>query len=88
MIAHSPGPWSHERVGGAYGCIILDAEENGIAECDPRDGPLIAAALELLASLREMVAFHDCEPDSADPELAKARALLARLDGAAQEDVR
>lgn len=76
---HTPGPWSIER-GSLYDAITC--VDGDICTWDHRgrsDPPstanarLLAAAPELLAALKNLVAFFDVDPDSSLPEELKAQ---------------
>jgi hypothetical protein len=88
-LNHTPAPWE------TVGTIVrtpLSAGGIEIAECPPwlderrENARLIAAAPELLAALRDCVAFieRDLSPETAahaQPELRAARAAIARAEG-------
>lgn len=92
---HTPGPWWREHnIKGAPNSVCTDDEDGGArtiasipsgAQDNARDNAaLIAAAPELLDALRVMVwRYEDTEAmdDEDYPELAAARAALAKAEG-------
>lgn len=83
-ISHTPGPWE------ARGLTVFEPSKTALSvatatQHQPHakaNARLIAAAPDMLASLRAMVDFHAGERDGEYPDLDTARALIARLDGA------
>lgn len=75
----APG-FTWEPCGGAYGAVILDAEENGIAECDVPVAPLLAAAHDLLTACEALIYALDgrVHTTAALMALDMARAAVAR----------
>ena len=88
MIAHSPGPWRIARSNRNTLCILSEnawicGEVDNDGHPDRKDNArLIAAAPELLAALRCLLEVP-ADPDIMPIYQARARALIARLDGAA-----
>ena len=89
MSKHTPGPWM------AFGHLVGAGKDSRIAVCvAPLVGPdasnanarLIAAAPELLDALRELVNAASEHPNGGwfvGVRADHARALLAKIDGAA-----
>ena len=85
--SHTPGPWRHDRRD------ILAADGRCIAQtfsgpCDSLEeadanGHLIAAAPELLAALRDLLADGMAEGMDRRPAVLRARAALEAAGGAA-----
>lgn len=81
-MSHTPGPWTHTKAGRVVG-----PEGNTIADCryknGANDGPLIAAAPELLDCL---LAFLDMGGHAADSSedaitIRRSRAAIAKAKG-------
>jgi hypothetical protein len=84
-MSHTPGPWTYaknERVVGPSGNTIADCRyKNG-----RHDGPLVAAAPELLEALRllreiEWAVSIDCNGEEREAAWTKARAAIAKVEG-------
>lgn len=84
----APGPWTRENRRGR--AIIIDADRNEVCEAFVAPA-LIAAAPDLLAALREIVAEWDTQHADEDHRtgytldtggIAQARAAIARATGA------
>lgn len=85
---HTPGPW---HVGGKFDSIVYDADGCAIANATTYHGKhadraasenarLIAAAPDLLAALRDMVAnYVDTYGDEGDDAPATVKAALAAI---------
>lgn len=102
MSAHTPGPWQYYELPPTFDGIgyirPLDEDQKEIAHHGDEqrsaaenraNGRLIAAAPELLATLKNIVPrFRRCciaagsDEWAADCAVEDARALLARIDGA------
>ncbi len=90
---HSPGPWHVKAIAtcGGNDCewAILDNRKEGIiAETNSADHPanayLLAAAPDLLASLRSLLAIHDDPNHVTDSrKIDAARAAIAKAQGGA-----
>ncbi len=100
MTQHTPGPWRH------IGCDVFDGDDSPIAHIDPQEeqpsqtveanARLIAAAPELLAALKALLApgigtYADAEgfaellrsdDDDTKAAIDAARAALAKATGA------
>jgi hypothetical protein len=84
---HTPGPWRWLPKEGQF---IVAANSRIVAEvpcqgCNPSDGPLIAAAPELLEALKAIVNSSDygspLEGDDNRPLMRNARAAIAKAEG-------
>lgn len=82
MSKHTPGPWYVAKTGNDQGLIISEQTGSNVAvSYDAKDAPLIAAAPDLLAALRDMVHFDDLPKDEQQPAVEKARAAIAKAEG-------
>lgn len=92
-MQHSPGPWRFDKQMGKPR-MIIDAHNHSLmgdeeyypwVPEDEADWHLIAAAPDLLASLRDVLAYFDAPGNGclSDEALARARAAVARAVGAA-----
>jgi hypothetical protein len=91
-MTHTKGPWTTPGEDGGERVIafldsqgkqrtlahVYDGEEHGSMESNAR---LIAAAPELLISLKEMVHFDDLPESEQQPAVERARAAIARATG-------
>jgi hypothetical protein len=87
--AHTPGPWKwfnypdgRKLLAGTVRAV-LHCPDAPIA-CEPVDQHLIAAAPELLAGLRTVVAMYGPSSDYGDPAQAvwkQAEAAIAKAEG-------
>lgn len=88
MSAHTPGPWYWaDNVPDAPPQYRMIADADGFTVCDPspmseHDARLIAAAPELLAALRDLVAVTQQNYDNRH-ELAAALDAIERATGGA-----
>lgn len=78
---HTPGPWKVEPRGNLKARQFVEAGEFRIVECLTRDqeanAHLIAAAPELLAALKDLLASAGyCEP----PTMERARAAIVKAE--------
>lgn len=93
VMQHSLGPWRfNQQMGEPW--TISDANGHSLmgdeqyypwVPGDEADWHLIAAAPDMLASLRDVLAYFDAPEDGcfSDEALARARAAVARAVGAA-----
>jgi hypothetical protein len=72
-MTHSLGPWTFERNDEWH---IRDAQDNSL-QCNEADWHLIAAAPELLESLKEMLSYCIWDTEYAD----RAKAAIAKAEG-------
>lgn len=96
-VKHTQGPW---RVGRDGGCIVADHPVPGMGGSDDvayygghliaesvigSNAPILAAAPDLLDSVREFVAMYDGLRDSIGPtvlaRLVRADAAIAKAEG-------
>jgi hypothetical protein len=83
-----PGPWRYEKR-FATG-VVVNAEGEVVAQdVGPADGPVLAAASELVEALRDMVARFDtgAGSDTIGPGLSEAEAATCRRARAALKKV-
>lgn len=85
---HTPGPWHFEGWDGFKGVVhdeesFIIAEQGEDAEAWPANARLIAAAPDLLKSLRAMLDAMDDGSD--EPTLVEARAAVAKAAGTAPD---
>jgi hypothetical protein len=87
QTTHTPGPWHWDKSGSNIWPKDENGEDTGetIAEVmDPRNGPVIAAAPDLLAALEDaerVVAWAAARWTDAGPVLVKTRAAIAKATG-------
>ena len=91
-MKHTPGPWTQGHSASGIECVWLDGHvepDSGMGsvgtwiDCNTEaNARLIAAAPELLEALAEVVRAADGEGwKQLDPNLAKARAAIAKATG-------
>ncbi len=82
---HTPGPWAVGSNGAST--KIVDADGKAVAMITPRrgawNGDLLAAAPELLESLKDLENILSCKPCDRDEHklLDAARAAIAKAKG-------
>jgi hypothetical protein len=88
-IEHTPGPWAVGSNGASI--KIVDADGKAVAMVTPRrdwwNADLIAAAPELLDSLKDLENILSCKPYDRDEQklLVIARAAIAKAKGESNE---
>lgn len=90
---HTPGPWewdgdvsNYDPLNEAPWLVFDDVTPvlTGEIKCrNPADARLIAAAPELLETLKQMIAWEDGERTAVDA-MANARAIVAKATGGAK----
>ena len=81
QTAHTPGPWVMEPWVGSLDCAVKTQDGFLVAECDERDGRLIAAAPKLLAALTALLGDFDEHPEDFADDWHAARAAIAEATG-------
>ena len=88
MREHTPGPWKwsveYTDNGGRYDCLTAANGEEIIGEngsVDEYHKALIAAAPDLLASVRELTRCAPADDSAASAVYARARAAIAKAKG-------
>jgi len=86
MSKHTPGPWTFVHEGGIDGGYFIDAKEDVVVlprgRLTEADARLIAAAPDLLAALKLLVAFGEGSFAQAVGAWEQARAAIAKAEGA------
>jgi hypothetical protein len=88
QVQHTPGPWAYQATAGNHDFAIYP-EATGrdlalVRDFNEANARLIAAAPDLLAALRALLAVYDVELGGiGHREAREARALLTRIAGEA-----
>lgn len=79
---HTPGPWREDGLPIDDYRTIIDEQGNELCEVTPHNGEanarLIAAAPDMLAALRECLAYMDSLPDAPQGSIAEVGQCGAR----------
>jgi len=88
---HTPGPWLARETSAGQSLVYSEPTGKNVAVCyDPKDGPLVGAAPELLTACREALAYVQSQPDAPQGSIAEVaqcgiryelKTAIARAEG-------